>query len=186
MAETVLTFRYLRELQKAEKESNILQSIDTDFYNLVEEYLKRKMKISEKDAMKSFGKQREIENVKSVIKDIFNRRENKILNGAIKSVRGDIQIKNMLPEEEGLLNNVTKLLKTERKSIDNILNAKNIVEKEPSKEIKKLKVNVLSNIPAFVAEDLETYGPWKEGDVVEVSVKAGETLIKTGKAEKVT
>jgi DNA replication initiation complex subunit (GINS family) len=179
--ETVLTFQYLRELQKKEKESNELQEIDPNFYGFVREYLSRKKRIAMKDALKSFTEQRKLENTKAVIKYIIDRREQKIVLGAIQAAHSDIKLKNMLEEEEMIFNKIRDLIKKQRERLENLFMEEKEEQEEP-KEIKSLKLKFLSNTSAFVDDDLKEYGPFKNEDIAEIPRKIAEILIKNKNA----
>ncbi|MCK5474676.1 MAG: hypothetical protein KAI53_04670, partial [Candidatus Aenigmarchaeota archaeon] len=45
------------------------------------------------------------------------------------------------------------------------------------------KIEVIEDIPEFVAEDLETYGPWSPGETVVAPKKVAQIFIDAGKAK---
>ena len=188
---SVLTFKYLRELQKSERDSSVLQKIDSGFYESCSECLKTDSS--------------EAENIKPLIKSILDMRERKTVTLAMQSARTGIKPENLLSEEEALFSKIADILKTHRILIDNVL-----LEKGAPKEIKEtqkgahdqkndacdspvtvsdtkkdfLKIRAISDIPAFVAEDMKPYGPLASGQVAELPKKAAEVLINAKVAEK--
>jgi DNA replication initiation complex subunit (GINS family) len=47
-----------------------------------------------------------------------------------------------------------------------------------------VKIEILKDVPAFVGIDLNKYGPWKKGEILNVPRKIAEALIKTGRARE--
>lgn len=117
MAE-MLTFEYLREVQKSERNEKSLHKLDPGFYQLAREYLDRKKKILSKSS--DFAGSSEgwkMQHAQTVIREIFNRRENKILRFALLSARSDVLPENMLPEEKKLFEDMSVSLKKFRKGL---------------------------------------------------------------------
>lgn len=177
----VLTFKFLRELQKKERDSAELQKLDETFYSLVAEYLASKERLAKVDATNSFSEQKEMENLMPVIEYILDRREQKIVSAALKASRSDIKMKNMLPQEEELFDKLCIIIKDFRNKIEQSLKE----PKRETKDIKKLQLKLLCEIPAIVAEDGQSYGPFKEGDVYSIPSKTAEILIKNEKAMEI-
>ena len=112
----MLTFRYLRELQKMEKQSKDLQKIDPNFYSKVHDYAVRKMRM----AKRSRSGLNELDNTRPVVKDIFNIRERKLVTCAIRSARSSVKPSNLLPEEEKMFGEILEIIKKRRSMLDNI------------------------------------------------------------------
>ena len=242
----MLTFQFLRELQKKERQNAELQPIDQNFYKLVAEYVGRKSRLAEqKSSFQSVEDSSDnLEKIIPIIRDIFNRRETKIINGALMVARSGAEFKNMLIEEKILFHHTRTGVSENRKRLDDILNGvilnvklegqdngelptpqqnelseiKQALEltsngldsshpstnpdQAPTKEsqeyssnsidnplstiptAQKVKIKVLIEIPAFVGEDLDTYGPWKSGEEVECPSMVADIFLRTGKAEK--
>jgi len=196
----VITFQFLRELQKKEKESAELQVLDVGFYKTIAEYVGRKSRMSEQKS--SFGNDDEFEKVLPIVRDVFNRRETKIINGALMSARSGAEVKNMLVEEKILFHHIKNGVTENRKRLDDILQGTvlnvQLENSEPAKEnnapvldaiqnapkVATSRIKTLVDIPTFVGEDLETYGPWPNGTVVDCPKMAADVFIITGKAER--
>ncbi|MCK5063524.1 MAG: hypothetical protein KAR23_06355, partial [Candidatus Aenigmarchaeota archaeon] len=82
----ILTFKFLRELQKKERASRELEKLDNDFYSQVSGYMEKKMGLDLKNN-KDFAERRDLEHTKIIIGDILNRRERKVINLAVLNVR---------------------------------------------------------------------------------------------------
>lgn len=199
---SVLTFAYLRELQKKERAPRRLEKLPDGFYNTLSDYVARK------------GGQKDAESTLPVIKYILERREQKVLELAAMSVSAGITPENLLPEEKELFEAAQGILKAHRDMIGNIFEKKSNpkeesadekqekekhstldeasvplqekveAQKEPSKEkSEKVRLEVLKETPSFIAEDLAAHGPWKQGDVVECPSKAAKVLVDNGFAK---
>ncbi len=196
---SAITFKYLRELQGKERAVSTLTQIPDDFYDAVVSYLKRKHRISARDSMRSFTDLKEIENTVPVIKDIFNTRERKIMSSCIRSARTAIKVENMTLEEEKTFDSIRDTLKKRRKFLDRLFETGDeanksetpkvpVDEKERTTDGKQKdttfkKIEVIEDIPEFVAEDLETYGPWSPGETVVAPKKVAQIFIDAGKAK---
>ncbi len=196
---SAITFKYLRELQGKERAISTLTKIPDDFYDAVVSYLQRKQRISSRDSMRSFTNLKEIENTVPVIKDIFNTRERKIMSSCIRSARTDIKVENMTLEEKNAFDSIRDTLKKRRKFLDRLFEtgdekSKNETPQEPvnkkedtmdekQKDTAFKKIEVIEDIPEFVAEDLETYGPWSPGEIVVAPKKVAQIFIDAGKAK---
>lgn len=208
---SVITFKFLRDLQKKERDASTLTPIPDDFYEAAKSYITRKQRLAMQDSMKSFTNLKEIENMRPVIKYIFNRREQKIMTCALRAARIDsLKIENMIKEEQELFDTIKNKLKKRRSFLDAVLmmdNSKHNDEsskidndtkqktatKEPKEntddeeqeETQFIKIEVLEEITEFVAEDLESYGPWSPGEIVVSPQKVANIFIGAKKAKLV-
>ncbi len=210
----VLTFKFFRELQKKERDSRELQKLEPSFYSSVEDYLNRKMRLMSGGSLK-IAERHDMAHIKVIIRDIFNRRERKVLEAALLSVRSDIELENALPEEKILYKQVRESLLEYRKSLSPLQDdedEKDTVNEETAtreqstdsgelaeedeqdskenqkpdetKDIKTLRLKFISSVPEFVDENLQTYGPFEEGDTADISEKLAGVLLNQRKAEK--
>ncbi|MCK5593723.1 MAG: DNA replication complex GINS family protein [Candidatus Aenigmarchaeota archaeon] len=113
----ILTFRFLRELQKQERTTKELEKLDTDFYKQVASYMEKKMGLDLKDNA-DFASKRDLDHTKIIIKDILNRRERKVINLAMLNARGNILPQNILPEEKELFEKITTGVKKYRSTLE--------------------------------------------------------------------
>jgi len=200
-----ITYEALREIQRQERRSEQLFDIDGEFYKKVYNYLERD---SPDDALSAIEKQ----NATSIFKDIIDRRERKILNHALTVARAGkaVETKNMTTMEEELFQNVVDILKAYRHELDGndgdtrekpkTKAEKGASEEEPetqktppepaetteeSESTKLIKVRVLENLPEIVGADMKEYGPFQEGDEVELPEENASIFIEKNKAEQV-
>ncbi len=207
----ILTFRFLRELQKQERTTKELEKLDTDFYKQVANYMEKKMGLDLKDNA-DFASKRDLDHTKIIIKDILNRRERKVINLAMLNARGNILPQNILPEEKELFEKITTGVKKYRSTLEFIFydenDEKNTTEKKETtkdttpkqeprdKDTKSnddnkqqqdtdtIKITILDNVPQFMAADGKSYGPFKKDDIVNIPTTAATLLIKIKKAKQ--
>ena len=202
MAE-MITFKYLREIQKTERTSAELCKLDDNFYQAVKAYILRKKRLKDKSADMSFADKKEIENIGPVVKSIYDTRERKIVLGAIRSARTGIKIENILPEEETLLSDIKEKISISRRDLESMLDpvddgtdahlpgseAPTAKAKESrsdkNDEVEARKIRIIEDIPEFIDENLANHGPWRSGEIVKCPEDFCEIFVKSKKAEYV-
>lgn len=205
MADTIITYEILYELLRKEKYQNELQELPETFFKDVVNYLTEKNAIlksqKEKDsifsAVETQKTLKQIENTKKIIKELYERRESKIINISLLNSRSNTQnqeIVNLLPEELNLLNALQGTLNQFKEGILNKLLIHQLPEldnepksiKTPKNESKNTGlIRILNPIPKFVGPDLNTYGPFEEEDLANIPKEIANLLIKNNKAEAI-
>ncbi|QQG39109.1 MAG: hypothetical protein HYS32_01480 [Candidatus Woesearchaeota archaeon] len=204
MTTILINYETIYESLRREKFRKELQLLDKDFIKNVVKYLKEKEEIiiSQKQKGGTFSKEvekteNELLNTKKMIKELYEKRESKIMNLALISSRGSQSaedIKVMLEEEKSLYESLIEPLNSHKKKLlDNLLNGFNSSKeadkpediKIDEKEGKKSLIRFLQPIPKFVAEDLNIYGPFDEEDIGFIPEKSAEVLITKNKAEEI-
>ncbi len=196
--DVVITFESLFELLRREKFRTELQKLDGDFFSSVIGYLKAKDDIakSQQSNKSIFSSESEktkvqLKNSKRMIKDIYERRESKLLQNALLFSRsGDSSLAQptMLPEEQALFEELSAVLKKHRCNI-----LENVLNMNPTKKPKALKrggsckktnlVCFTEAVPELVGPDLKSYGPYKKGDKAELPDEMKEMLVSSKQAE---
>ncbi len=208
----ILTFKYLRELQKNERDSSVLQKIDRNFYI---------------DCAKCLAvDSSEADSIRPLLKSILEMRERKIITAALQSVRARIEPENLLSEEDAFFSKIIEIIKTHRMLIESVLSGKGAASKDvsnsssdsvpkekvipekmpangcttgdilkipslpssafqPNDNCEWLKIRAISDIPPFVAENMKSYGPLNKGDAAEFPKRAAEVLINAKVAERI-
>ena len=177
MPEEPITFEFIRKIQREEITEPKLSKIPEDFYQKARDYLEQKRKIAEKKKDKLAS--REVRNVERLLEDIYNRRETKMLNHAIITVRTDIPPPNLIEEEKEFFESVVNMLRTQRERVLSLL-FKKTKEKQDFE-----KIEFKEDVEEFVGIDLKKYGPFKKGDVADVPRDNAKLLIKMKKAKRV-
>jgi DNA replication initiation complex subunit (GINS family) len=185
-------------IYRKEKMSPYLQDLGEDFYSEVKgviRELESAYDASKGQTKKESRQLRELENLKSVVLDLYEIRERKVVLGALNYVRRegeDIEMENITAEEEKMLEDVVALLKNNRKIVlegDSGKSAKKAPKKK--KEAKSrdkstlITVRITKDLPAIVGADGKVYGEFKEEDVVSLPDANAKALIEQGAAEEI-
>ncbi|MBD3303923.1 hypothetical protein GF343_02165 [Candidatus Woesearchaeota archaeon] len=126
--EIKVTYETLYEVLRREKSKDELQKLDESFFRDVLEYLKEKTRIVQEAAGKfdmfsveeRENTQIQLNNVRRILKEIYERREKKIIDMALNKSKTNssiIDTTNLLAKEHELYNEAVKLLDTFRKDI---------------------------------------------------------------------
>lgn len=200
--DVVITYETLYEILRREKVRPELQPLDKSFFKDVVKYLSEKESILQSQMSKTsiFSSsetqktRKEVENIKRMVKELYERRESKILQLALIASRTEdkIDFHEMLEEERQFFKNFVFILNRFRKDVlFNILSLKN-PELSSEGEPKELKmgdkpnnklIRFLHATPKFVDDNLRVYGPFEEEDVASLPLKVANILIKNNRAE---
>ena len=203
--EVNITYETLFELLKREKDTADLQKIEPSFFDNFVEYLnEKKDMLNKEDSLFSYDEKKKVEkqidNARRLIKEIYERREKKILNIALMKSRTKtnvIDTSALLENEKRFFDEVVKVLNLFRNEvINNIITgeyaSKAAVEHEEKdeknipKEDKSMKiVRFLYEVPKFVGKELEEYGPFAEEDIANLPAEIADVLITKGNAEEI-
>ena len=208
MADEIITYEILYDLLRREKSNQELQVIEKNFFEKVIKYLSEKESILQSQQQKSsrFASTeiqkttKQLENINKILKELYDRRETKIIQLAIFSskTKEKPNLSILLPEESEFFNSIIEVLDKYREDIlFNLLNGKapditKIVKIEEPKQLKsenKEKENTLirfnENIPKFMGEDLSVYGPFKQEDMEKKKKIIANILVSKGSAKEV-
>ena len=207
--EVVITYETLFELLKRERERTDLQKLEPAFFSDTINYIKDKKKILEAKTEDSVfapeerkKTERQLENIYKIVKELYERREKKILLLAVDKSRTRsnlIDASGLLKEEKVFFDALTSMLDNYREAIlFAVLNEKlpfmqSLDEKKPVEmfrsaiELKKPTrlVRFTSHVPKFVGPELEDYGPYEEEDIANLPTEIVDILISKGKAEEI-
>lgn len=208
--EIIITYESLYELLRREKSRSELQDLDKEFFTDIVNYLKEKDSIlnSQKSKDSPFASQeiektkKQIENIQKIIKELYEKRESKIVQLSIIASRTNTQNPNMqslLPEEKHLYENLIETLSSYRKDIlENLIDSKiPKIEKKDSKNQKPKDINmplkgsqtklirILHPIPKFLGTNLEVYGPFEQEDTINLPEKIANLLIENKRAKEI-
>ena len=205
--EIVITYETLFELSQREKERTDLQKLDAMFFSDIISYIKDKKKILEAQSKSPFAPderkktERQLENIYKLIKELYERREKKIITMAIDKSRTKsnlIDTTALLKEEKVVFDALTSILDNYRDAIlYSLLNEKmpfmQSLEDKPKEsfrsalELKKPTklVRFINPVPKFVGPELEEYGPFEEEDIANLPVEITNVLLSKGKVEEI-
>ena len=216
--EVNITYETLFEVLKRESDMADLQKLEPNFFSNFVDYLNEKRKMMEKeDSLFSYDEkkkvERQIDNAKRMVKELYERREKKIINIALIKSRTKsnvIDTSSILENERKFLEEVENLLNKYRDSVmQNIIEGRSIphlrhnfveIPKEQGNlehsnrdfldaigkepEKKDIKlVRFLSSVPRFVGKELEEYGPFSEEDIANLPSEIADLLAAKGRVE---
>jgi DNA replication initiation complex subunit (GINS family) len=201
--EVLITYENLYEILRREKFRPELQKLSNTFFDDVLEYLNNKKAILQSQEKKDnifasaeVEKTRtQMKNIQKILKDLYEKRESKILQQAILSSRNggngyDIAV--MLPEEQALFISVLDKLNSYRDEILlSLLKCKHPYVKKPKdlkrgsekEDIKRPNIKIIVELPEFVGPDLNTYGPYKKDDDVLLPEEVVNHLVNNNQAQ---
>lgn len=204
MSDLAISYDLLFDILRYEKSREDLQALDKDFYRKVVEYLKQKdatmLSINTPTSERELTRI-QINNIKKILQEIYDRREKKIINSALYKIKTDSEMINtsVLLEEERIMFDNLFLLFSKYKStiIDNVLNhripfAENIDLHGPQKKQERIidpekivSIRFVKPVPRFLGPELDTYGPFEEQDIASMPYKLAIILIEKNNAEEI-
>ena len=195
----IITYETIRNAHRAEKEEE-LQRLPEGFFESVRNWFKIKEK--QKDTTSLL----EVENAKKLLEDVINRRQKKIVLAALSTMRGQLPPSGLNDEERKFFDDIVNALKLFKnfmnekfRSFDDIAEerieeAKKCVEElKPAEDLSqtivkpngKILVKILAELPRFVGSDMQSYGPLRVGDIINLPDEIGKLLITRKVAENV-
>lgn len=197
MDDDQITFSELRKIQKKASRQEQLIELSDNFILKVADYLSRKKDMS--------GEDREYKNAKRVFDNIISQRRDKIVKNAQISVKSGLDGSDidMLPEEQKLFRDAKSVFQEHQDHIEEKLegdfsNQEFDVDETKSEDVEEdeegdnvpedgdyVEVEMKSDVPEFMGTDLESYGPFEEGEEAELPEENAEILVNRGSAEMV-
>ncbi|VVB52589.1 Uncharacterised protein [uncultured archaeon] len=164
----MLSYQELQSIYHRERKTPVLQRLPDDFYRSITVLLAE-------------SEERHREHIKKLAADVVSRRQHKILLAALRT--DEKTPENLLKDEEELLKNAYALLSTHRKRIlaPSMPSARSKTP-EPARPKINVSVKIIRPLPE-VADEEQTYGPYKEGDVASLPESIAALLLSKGAAE---
>jgi len=209
-AEISINYETLYEMLRKEKGREELQEIHPSFYTNLVSYLNDKIGLVDSNRNKhdlfstaeTSDIQTQIMNIRRMIRELFERREKKIIIMALNKSRTNsdiIDTSNLMGEERAFYEDVRGAMDRFRKGVLEMLitgrnpavESKIPVEKEiegpivePSNEDGTTMVRFLKSVPKFVDKELRVHGPFQEDDMANLPLDIAKVLILKGRAEE--
>ncbi len=193
----VVTFETLYDIMRREKARDELQKLSESFYGDVVSYIRDKQQILESQSGKDsiFASQEidktrvQLKNVMKIVKDLYDKREAKIIHLALLSARDKDQVYDMsalLPEEHSFFNGAKNVISSAR---DGFFSMPNTAIKPKDLKVRSEKDNAVRvimscDMPEFLGTDLQPYGPFSNNALVSLPVQIAEMLVSMGQAVK--
>jgi len=202
MQESIITYEVLYEILRKERYNQEIQQLDSIFFQNIVNYLKEKTTIlkSHKSTNSIFAQkeivktQKQIDNTKSMLKELYERRENKILQKALFASRSNVDnedVSQLLSEEQQLYKDLEKTFNSYRTGIlSNVLSEnmpkldvkpKELKSQEKGEDKTRL-IRFTHASPQFVGDDLNIYGPFEAEDIANLPIKVANLLIEKKRA----
>ncbi len=214
-----LTYELLFDMLRNEKNREELQALDKNFFSDLTEYIKDKERLirDNSDSQLFSGLEREktmkqLDNAKRLIKDLYERREKKVINLAMISSRtgGLLDKSAMLMEEQKLFERLSQMLEEFRNDIlYRVMGGSmpELREREASSPImaqpqasdrlpgapgspqasasgkEAVLVRFTHSVPKFIGKELEVYGPFESDDIANLPKQIADILVSKGRAE---
>jgi DNA replication initiation complex subunit (GINS family) len=182
-----LTYEELRKIEQLERSTPDLVKLDSHFYRELRDHienLEEKLHLEQKTnigSRKSMLLINEIKNTKRLTQGIYERREKKIVQGALAAARGGTHHLKYLTQLEK--NFYEKLLGTLQEGRRLIIEEKHQNNSDKTDDPRVI-IRVLQDIPQFVGHNMKKY-TLKEEDVATLPPDIAEILIERGVAEKI-
>ena len=186
-----INYRTLRKIQQIEKNNPTTSKINSEFYQLITEYINKMQTRLNKEENNQKKKllEDEIKNIKKITQSIYEQREKKIILSAISKARGgNPNLSNLENNEMEVFNQVLTILQNSRSNILKTNQKRNI--KKPIENTQKYKekqnsiILITQNIPEFIGTDTKKY-KLKKGDILSISEDMTSLLINRNVAKKV-
>jgi DNA replication factor GINS len=178
-------YNELNDVWKRELENDELESLPSDFYLRIADYLRRlkeESRMLDKRTVKASLLKTEMQNVKRMVRDLIRTRCKKIFKKTFKSEK--IQPNMLTVEEQKIYAGFSSLAETYRSLVKNIIRGY-IPKVDVEQEHKRTVLRFLKDIPSIIGTDMKTYGPFKVEDIASLPTENAKVMIKQGLAEKV-
>jgi DNA replication factor GINS len=152
---------------KEQRASGKLTKLPENFFEDVRLYLSKKAEA---------GGEKEVQSARSMLRELRERRESKILECALFFAREGIIPGTMVPEERRLFDIIVKNVQEFQRVMDKLI--------EGGPEKKKL-VALLEDVPELVGVNAKPYGPFKKGDVATLPEENADLLIQRKVAKEI-
>ena len=208
--DSAITFESLYNLVRNEKVNEAIQKLSPDIHSEIISYLNTKISIYKDAKAKNLNPEEaekirtQIVSARKLIKEIYERRERKILQLAINKSRiRKVDETTLLTHERMLLDEVTEILDTYRKDILlSLVNAK-LPSGSPQQEKKEaaepeeedmvqeaeevilIEVKFTKPVPKFLGKEAEVLGPFNPGDTAKLDKDIANILITKEHAIKI-
>ena len=200
MSDNIITYEKIYEYLRKEKYEPEIQKLPETFFEEIINYLKEKKAIVETQKSQesifsgeSAKTEKQLQNVKKILKELYEKRENKIIQLALFSSRTEtpLDTSNLLQEEQEFYQKIVDILTRNRNGILNNLLTANYPRTSQPKDIKaenqeKTKlIKFLTPVPKFLGEDLNVYGPFSEEDIGNIPQRVARLLISKKRAQEI-
>lgn len=187
-----MNYEDLRKFQRMERNAPHLAELDKKFYSELVELIKENRTNYEKS--KSVEDLKILENIFKISRDIFERREQKIVLKSLRAVKtGEMEDERIIQMEKTLFDDLKKVLKQNRSDFESVMigdsvassaketrevmaNMEAVAGNGSPEDLNTVLVRILKNIPKFVSSDMQEYGPFTVSEMKKLPKKEAELL----------
>lgn len=182
----MITYSDLYDVLRKERYNERLQKLPKNFFVQLGAYFREKKAVAEKESEGSIfddeiaKTKKQLENAKTMVKELLTLRERKILGLALVAAKTGIgrnDVENMLSNEKELLEMITKKIEEDGKKLNSILQG------VKEKDLKNQLVRFTRDAPEFLDLDSSRLGPFKKGDVANLPREIVTILIENDQAD---
>ncbi len=198
MGDVVITYEVLFEILRKEKNNPELQQLDPTFYADVVRYMKEKEEIlQDREHADPFEAGHELANIGRILKELWERRERKIITLALNKSRTSqlsVDTKHMLDEEREAYERFLAMFTAAKEGILKRLLAKELprlsfakeegAKRSDATDADGVMVRFLDDVKKFVGSELEVYGPFAREDIAQLPKAVAKILIDKHVAEE--
>ncbi|RLG69092.1 hypothetical protein DRN93_01065 [archaeon] len=177
-------YKEIIELWRKEIETSEVVEIPEGFLKNLSEYMlheRRSNSLRERQNIATILKEKELEIVSMILKDLFEIREEKIRYYFLMK-KEKISLESS--DDYFLLDKIHETIQELSRSIENILHGSFVKEEKLLKKIRRIGI-VKKEIPKYVDEDGRAYGPFKVGDIVSLPQREFAILMSQGYLEEI-
>jgi DNA replication initiation complex subunit (GINS family) len=185
----MITYNDLYDALRKERYSEQLQPIPKNFIKEVAAYLKDKKEIVNQDndefSDTILKTKKQFENSISIFKELILRRKKKILGLAFVAAETGISkrdFENMLAVEKECFDSIMKSLEKSDKKISELLKG---MDSEKEEGQKNKMIVFVEDTEEFLDMEGNKTGPFKKGDIINISEQVANILISDKKAEAI-
>jgi len=176
-------YEVLMDVWRRERDEEKLAKLPDDLSQKLREYIgsmKHYLRISDKESLAFELRKAAVENVARLVQEIFELRLRKLIESAVKGK----PLKNLFLFERGAYPRLVSLIKEYRENVRELIRA--VAYQDWEKVGSRYEVvYFLKDVPQFMGIDLETYGPFKAGDLAVLPPENARNLELAGLARSI-
>jgi len=186
-----MDYEDLRALQRRERNTQKLAEFSADFYEKLTGLIQSsKTKYQQSNNTCDF---KNLDNIYKIAKDIFERREQKIILKALRDYRiSENDTTNLLNKEKTFYNHLLTQLKEHRKTTDLALLGQNMavnLSEKPaeisSEDLNSVLIRIINQVPKIMTKDLKEIGPFEPKELIKLPEDEAQLLLSKNLAERV-
>lgn len=148
-----MNYEDLRKFQRMERNATSLANIHPSFYTGLQELVNEH--IRQYESTNSIENLKMLENIRKISRDIFDRREQKILMRSLRCIRTkETESSNIVEYENELFNELLRSLRHNRVKFEQCLSGNGVTELPPHKKLEAAE-NLLEKTPPEVEKPAE-------------------------------